>query len=422
MERQRVGVVGLGYVGLPLALAIVDAGHEVVGVDVDEERVNQLRDGRSYVTDVPDDAIDGALQSGFEPTTDYDELADVSHVSVCVPTPLRKTGQPDVSYVLDATERLADAIDDGTTVVLESTVYPGATEEIIAETFADRDFAVGEDVFVAFSPERVDPGNEEYGIRDIPKVLGGVTDGCGDRAQALYDTVFGEIVRVDSCTEAELVKLLENTFRSVNIGLINEMARIADTLDADIWSVVDAAATKPFGFMPFYPGPGLGGHCIPVDPMYLSWKANQSGVETKFIDLADKINRSMPTFVVSKVTDLLNWEGIPLSEADVLVVGVAYKADVSDVRESPALDIMELLANKGASVSYHDPFVPAVETTSESYESVALTPERLASTDCVVITTEHTQFDIPALVEQTTLVFDTRNATAGLNAAHVHRL
>jgi len=200
------------------------------------------------------------------------------------------------------------------------------------------------------------------------------------------------------------------------------MARIADTLDADIWSVVDAAATKPFGFMPFYPGPGLGGHCIPVDPMYLSWKANQSGVETKFIDLADKINRSMPTFVVSKVTDLLNWEGIPLSEADVLVVGVAYKADVSDVRESPALDIMELLANKGASVSYHDPFVPAVETTSESYESVALTPERLASTDCVVITTEHTQFDIPALVEQSTLVFDTRNATAGLNAAHVHRL
>jgi UDP-N-acetyl-D-glucosamine dehydrogenase len=422
MERQRVGVVGLGYVGLPLALAMVEAGHEVVGVDVDEERVAQLRDGRSYVTDVPDDTIDSALESGFEPTTEYDDLAGVSHVSVCVPTPLRKTGQPDVSYVLDASERLADAIDDETTVVLESTVYPGATEEIIAETFGDHGFTVGEDVFVAFSPERVDPGNEEYGIRNIPKVLGGVTDECGDRAQALYDTVFDEIVRVDSCTEAELVKLLENTFRSVNIGLINEMAQIADTLDADIWSVVDAAATKPFGFMPFYPGPGLGGHCIPIDPFYLSWKANQQGVETRFIDLADTVNREMPAHVVQRVVAMLNERGTALSNADVLVVGAAYKPDVSDVRESPAVDILAELADWNATVSYHDPHVPTLDVGERTYESVPLTSDRLAASDCVVLVTDHSALDVATIVETAPLVFDTRNATDGLDAPNVVRL
>jgi len=420
--ETTVGVVGLGYVGLPLALAMADAGYDVVGVDVDAERVAALREGRSYVTDVADSDVATHLGDRFEATTVYDVLAGVDGVSICVPTPLRKTGQPDISHVAEAAEDLAAVLRPGATVVLESTVYPGATAEVVAPTLAENGYTVGEDIFVAFSPERIDPGNEEYGTIDIPKVLGGVTDACGDRAQALYEPVFDEVVRVDSATEAELAKLLENTFRSVNIALANEMAMLAHELDVDIWNVVDAAETKPFGFMAFYPGPGLGGHCIPVDPQYLSWRASQYGVNTQFIDLADSVNREMPGFVVDRVGSLLNDAGRPVRDSDVLVVGVAYKPGVSDVRESPGLDVISLLDDRGANVAYHDPHVPTVEIGDERYESQPLTPDALAGSDCAVVITDHEEIDVGLVVEHAPLVFDTRNATAGIDADHVERL
>ena len=419
----RVGVIGLGYVGLPLALALTEAGYDVVGVDVDTDRVEQLRAGESYVKDVPDEAVADALDVGFEPTTEYDALSNVDAVSICVPTPLRKSGQPDVSYVIDATERLANVLPAECVVILESTVYPGATEEVVVEHLTTNGWTVGEDIFVAFSPERIDPGNETYGVTDIPKVIGGVTEACGDRAVAFYGPVFDETVRVAGSAEAEFVKLLENTFRSVNIGLVNELALTADRMDVDIWDAIDAAATKPFGYMPFYPGPGLGGHCIPIDPQQLSWKAKQQGFETRFIDLADRINRGMPEHVVNRVATILNEDGVALLDADILVLGVAYKPDVSDTRESPALDIIELLRSRGADVSYHDPHVPRIETEAWQYESVAFDADRLADSDCVVIVTDHDAIDIVTTVECAPRVFDTRNATADFDhVAGVHRL
>jgi UDP-N-acetyl-D-glucosamine dehydrogenase len=421
-DRTRVGVVGLGYVGLPLALAMTDASYEVVGVDVDTNRIESLREGQSYVNDVANETVAAALENGFEPTTSYDELSTVDAVSICVPTPMRKSGTPNLSYVASAVEDIAAVIPEGVTVILESTVYPGATEEFVAETLSENGLVVGENVFVAFSPERIDPGNESYGPTDIPKVLGGVTAACGDRAEAIYDPVFDEIVRVDSSTEAELVKLLENTFRAVNIGLINELAQIAHQLDVNIWNAIDAAATKPFGYMPFYPGPGLGGHCIPVDPMFLSWQANQQGIETRFIDLADQINREMPNHVVRRVVEQLNDRGLALSNADVLILGVAYKPDVSDTRESPAVDIIDYLTDWQATVQYHDPYVPTLDVLKESYESVELTSERLSDADCVLLVTDHSSFDIDAIVEHAPLVFDTRNATSEHDSDDIVRL
>jgi UDP-N-acetyl-D-glucosamine dehydrogenase len=422
INGTTVGVVGLGYVGLPLALAMVKAGYHVVGVDINDERVETLRRGESYVTDVSDETVAEVVGEQFRSTTDYTSLSDATGVSICVPTPLRKTGQPDISYIVDATERLADTLEPDSTVVLESTVYPGATEEVVAPTLIDNGHEVGEDIFVAFSPERIDPGNEEYGTTDIPKVFGGITEACGDRAEALYGPVFDQLVRVDSAAEAELVKLLENTFRSVNIALINEMATIAHELDVDIWNVIDAAATKPFGFMPFYPGPGLGGHCIPIDPKYLSWKADQHGISTRFIDLADSINRSMPEHILERVVSLLNDAGTAVPDSDVLVLGVAYKPGVTDTRESPALDIISLFADRGASVSYHDPYVPRVNIGEDVYESRALSPELLARHDCVVLVTDHDEISVDTVSEHAQLVFDTRNATAGIDADHVYRL
>jgi len=421
-ERTRAGVVGLGYVGLPLALAMHDAGYDVVGVDVDPGKIERLRSGESTVNDVTDDAVAEAVQDGLTFTTDYDRLGDVDGVSICVPTPLRKTDTPDLSYVLDAAERLAPIVPHGCTIVLESTVYPGATEEAVSELLTENGATVGEDIYLAFSPERIDPGNEEYGPTDIPKVLGGVTAECGDRAEALYGPVFDEVVHVESATEAELVKLLENTFRAVNIGLINELAQIAHELDVDIWNAVEAAETKPFGFMPFYPGPGLGGHCIPIDPFYLSWKADQHGVDTRFIDLADTVNREMPTHVVNRVVEQLNEQGIALSTADVLVVGAAYKPGVSDVRESPAIDIITELTEWGAQVEYHDPYVPTLNVGTATHESVPLTSERLETTDCIILVTDHPKLDVDGIVDSGSLVFDTRNATSHRDAANVVRL
>lgn len=418
----QIGVVGLGYVGLPLSLAMTDAGYDVIGVDIDEERVTSLCAGSSYVNDVSDAAVSRGISAGFDPTTEYDALADVQAVSICVPTPMRKSGTPNLSYVASAVEELASVIPTGCTVLLESTVYPGATEEFVAETLSDTGRTLGEDIFVAFSPERIDPGNEEYGPTDIPKVLGGVTAACGDRAEALYEPVFDTVVRVDSATEAELVKLLENTFRAVNIGLINELAQIAHRLDVDIWSAIDAAATKPFGYMPFYPGPGLGGHCIPVDPMFLSWQANQQGVETRFIDLADQVNREMPDHVVHRLIRLLNDRGLALSNAEILILGVSYKPDVSDTRESPAIDIIDRLSEWGASVRYHDPYVPELQLPETTHESTDLTTDQIESADCSVIVTDHAKFDLDQIVSHSSLVFDTRNATTGLESEHIVRL
>ena len=420
--QTRVGVVGLGYVGLPLSLAMHRAGYDVVGVDVDEDTVASLRDGHSTVSDVSDADVANALEEGITFTTDYAALSAVDGVSICVPTPLRKTDTPDLSFVVDAAQQLAPMVPDGCTVVLESTVYPGATREVVGDTLAENGKTAGEDIYLAFSPERIDPGNEEYGPTEIPKVLGGVTDACGDHAEALYEQVFDEIVRVNSATEAELVKLLENTFRAVNIGLINELAQVAHELDANIWSTIDAAATKPFGFMSFYPGPGLGGHCIPVDPFYLSWKASQQGIDTRFIHLADTVNREMPGHVVQRVVELLNDRGIALSNADILVAGVAYKPDVSDTRESPAIDIINQLEGWNADVAYHDPHVPTLDVVGTEYESVELTRERLQAADCVVLVTDHSAFDIAEVIEHAPLVFDTRNATEGLGDDGIVRL
>lgn len=421
-DSTTVGVVGLGYVGLPLCLSMIEAGYDVVGVDVDEERIAQLKTGSSYVTEVSDDRVANALDDGFSPTSEYDDLSDVAGVSVCVPTPLRKTGSPDMSYVSAAVEELATVVSEDCTVIVESTVYPGATTEIVVPAFEEEGFHVGEDVFLAFSPERIDPGNEAYAPHEIPKVLGGVTDACGDHAEALYDPIFDEIVRVNSATEAELVKLLENTFRAVNIGLINELAQIAYALDADIWSAIDAASTKPFGFMPFYPGPGLGGHCIPVDPTFLSWKAKQQDIETRFIDLADRINREMPRHVVNRLTNLLNDEGVALSNARVLVLGVAYKPGVSDTRESPAHDVIQLLDERQVDLAYHDPYVPEFRTDGLAYESIPLTPEELRQCDCAVVLTDHEEIDVSVVVENAPLVFDTRNATSEYDEDSVVRL
>jgi len=419
---ERIGVVGLGYVGLPLALAMTETGYDVVGVDVDRDRIAALRDGQSHVTDVKNDAVAAALDEGFTPTAEYSTLEDVDAVSICVPTPMRKTGTPDLSYVVDSVELLSDLVPRECTVILESTVYPGATEELVAGTVLSNGWEVGTDVFVAFSPERIDPGNEEYEPTEIPKVIGGVTEVCGDRAETLYGHVFDDIVRVNSATEAELVKLLENTFRAVNIALINELAQIAHELGVDIWTVIDAAATKPFGFMPFYPGPGLGGHCIPIDPMYLSWKADQQGIETRFIDLADTVNREMPRNVVSRVIDLLNDDGLALPEASVLVLGVAYKPNVSDTRESPALDIIRMLEDRGVDVTYHDPYVPEIDIDGITYHSTNLDETRLEQTDCALVITDHSTFDIEMVVSAAPKVFDTRNATRESDATHVSRL
>jgi UDP-N-acetyl-D-glucosamine dehydrogenase len=421
-ESTTVGVVGLGYVGLPLSLAMHRAGYDVIGVDVDSDTVETLRGGKSTVNDVSDDDVASAVSEGITFTTEYEDLAGVEGVSICVPTPLRKTDTPDLSFVVDAAEQLAPAVSDGCTVILESTVYPGATREVVGQTLTENGKTIGEDIYLAFSPERIDPGNEEYGPTEIPKVLGGVTDACGNHAIALYEPVFDEIVRVDSATEAELVKLLENTFRAVNIGLINELAQVAHELDVNIWNVIDAAATKPFGFMSFYPGPGLGGHCIPVDPFYLSWKASQQGIDTRFIDLADTVNREMPGHVVNRIVESLNDDGVALSDASILVAGVAYKPDVSDTRESPAIDIINELEEWNADISYHDPFVPTLEVTGDTYESVPMTTERLEEADCVAIITDHTSLDIEAMVEHASLLFDSRNATAGYDDENIVRL
>lgn len=414
---SKIGIVGLGYVGLPLAMEFAEAGVVVTGVDIDVTRVDRLAKGISDIEDVSSERLAMVVDAGrFVPTTEFSSLADVDAISICVPTPLGKSHDPDVSYVTSAAEGLSPILSKGQTVVLESTVYPGATEELIAPVLERSGLIAGEDFYLAFSPERIDPGNKQYAVNQIPKVVGGLNEASTEKAVAYYKKVFPTVVALQSTREAEMAKLLENTFRAVNIGLVNELAVMAHGMGIDIWKVIDAASTKPFGFMPFYPGPGWGGHCIPVDPFYLSWRARQEGFETGFIDQAGRINSRMPDYVVDRVARILNEAQKSINGSDILVLGVAYKRDISDVRESPALDIIELLESRGARVSFHDPHVDSVHAGEHLYHSDELNAERLSKTDCVVIVTDHSTIDYRMVVENSRSVFDTRNATKNLRS------
>ena len=422
-REARLGVIGLGYVGLPLSMEFARSGFHVVGIDTDAEKVRLLGEGESYIQDVPAEWIKEAIDAGtFQATTDFSVLESLDAVDICVPTPLRKTRDPDISYVRAAVAEIVNYLHPQMLVILDSTTYPGTTEEVILSRLETTGLKVGEDFYLAFSPERVDPGNADWNTRNIPKVVGGVTRACTEHATLLYEQTLGPVVPVSSTRVAEMVKLLENTFRSVNIGLVNEMALMCDRMGIDAWEVIDAAATKPFGFMPFYPGPGLGGHCIPIDPFYLSWKAKESGFEARFIELAGVINGNMPYHVVSKVVDSLNENGKPVKGSKILILGVAYKEDINDVREAPALDIMKLLQDKGALVSYSDPFVPTLHQGGLSSSSEELTPALLSGVDCIVITTAHSSVDYQAVVDAGTPIVDTRNALKGFTGDHIQKL
>lgn len=409
-----LGIVGLGYVGLPLAVEFARAGLRVIGVDVDPRKIEALGRGESYIQDVPAAEVADLVRRGrLAATTDYAELRQADAVSICVPTPLRKTRDPDMSYVIDAAEKVTAAAHPGMLIVLESTTYPGTTEEIFEPRLKERGFTLGADIFLAFSPERIDPANLQYGVRNTPKVVGGTTPACTEAAVALYQLAVDTVVPVSSPRAAEMVKLLENTFRAVNIGLVNEVALMCAKLNLNAWEVIEAAATKPYGFMKFTPGPGIGGHCIPLDPLYLSWKLKTLNYTARFIELADTINSQMPYHVVTLVADALNEDGRALRGARVLVLGAAYKKDVDDVRESPALDVMIELQKRHTLVSYHDPHVPAVRLGEATLHSQPLTTEALAAADCVVIITDHSLFDWDFIGAHARVIVDTRNALRG---------
>jgi UDP-N-acetyl-D-glucosamine dehydrogenase len=412
-ERREAlfGIVGLGYVGLPLAVELANAGYRVLGFDVQQKVVDGINAGRSHVKDVTDAQLQAAVGAGrLSATTDTARLSEPDAVSICVPTPLSKFKDPDVSYIVAATEAVKRTLRRGQAIILESTTYPGTTREILLPALESTGLTVGEDFFLAFSPERVDPGNPRYGTRNTPKVVGGITADCRRVAMALYEPAIDTLVPVSTTDAAELVKLLENTFRSVNIGLVNEMAIVCDKLGVDVWEVIEAAATKPFGFMKFLPGPGLGGHCIPIDPHYLAWKMRGLNYKTRFIDLAGELNTEMPLFWVRKLAEALNGQGKAVRGASVLVLGIAYKRDIDDIRESPALDIIRLLEGQGARVSYSDPHVPVFSEDGREFRSVPLTPEAVAAADCVMIVTDHTAVDYRMIQRNAPLVVDTRNA------------
>jgi UDP-N-acetyl-D-glucosamine dehydrogenase len=412
-RSAKVGVIGLGYVGLPLAVEFARAGFTVIGYDVSERVVRLINDGHSHIADVPASAVAALVKEGrLTATTDASRLGEVDAISIAVPTPLAKTRDPDMSYVLSAVETVARTAHTGQLIALESTTYPGTTRELLQPVLESKGLVIGRDVFVAFSPERVDPGNERWNTRNTPKVVGGITAACTEVAVGFYAACIDHVVPVASPEAAELTKLLENTFRAVNIALVNEMAIVCDKLGVDVWEVIDAAATKPFGFMRFTPGPGIGGHCIPLDPHYLAWKMRTLNYKTRFIDLASEINSQMPDYVVEKISAALNDERKAVNGSRVLVVGVAYKRDIDDIRESPALDVIRLLEELGADVVYHDPYVKSFSEDGASHESVALTDEELRRADAVVIVTDHSTVDYQRLVNRTGLVVDTRHATA----------
>jgi UDP-N-acetyl-D-glucosamine dehydrogenase len=419
-RTARVAILGLGYVGLPLATVFAEAGFTVTGIDPDARKVETLCRGESYIQDVPTEQVARLVNSGkLQATTDFAALRLAEAVSICVPTPLRKTGDPDLSYIVIAAEELARYMHPGMVVVLESTSYPGTTREILLPKLSEASgLAAGEDFFLAFSPERVDPGRKDWTTYNTPKVIGGITLACGEVAAAWYRQALETVVPVSSAEGAEMAKLLENTFRMINIGLVNEMAVMCDRLGIDVWEVIDAAATKPFGYMKFTPGPGLGGHCIPIDPLYLSWKLRALNYTARFIDLASEINTGMPRFVIGKVQDALNEHGKPLKGSRVLVVGAAYKPDIDDLRESPALDVIGLLRQKGAEVDYHDPYIPAIAHEDWQLDSVPDMITAASAADCVVIITDHKTYDYPGLLEKAALIVDTRNALGAAGRAN----
>jgi UDP-N-acetyl-D-glucosamine dehydrogenase len=423
----RAGVIGLGYVGLPLAVELARAGYSVVGLDIDDRKVEAIERGTSYIPDVQDAQLAELVAADrFRATNDFAALQRLDTVNICVPTPLRKTKDPDVSYMVAAVEQVAKYLHPGMLIILESTTYPGTTEELVRPMLEATGLKAGRDFFLAFSPERIDPGNSQFHTANVPKVVGGTTAACASLASALYQRAIERVVTVGSTQAAEMVKLLENTFRAVNIGLVNEIAMMCDTLGIDVWEVVDAAATKPFGFMPFYPGPGLGGHCIPIDPFYLSWKAKQSGFDARFIELAGEVNGHMPHYVVEKITETLNASRKAVNGARILVLGVAYKRDIDDVRESPALDVMKLLREKGAHVVYSDPHVPFLTAElwngPHALESLTLDREVLEACDCAVIITDHRAFDYESIAYHCQSIVDTRNALHGMVASQLVRL
>ena len=422
-KRARIGIIGLGYVGLPLAVEFARAGFHVVGYDVDASKTSTLNGGVSYIPDVPSEHVAEAVNTGMlTPTTDPASLAEADVIDICVPTPLRKTKDPDMSYVVQAVDATAKVLKKGQLVILESTTYPGTTDEVVQPALEAGGLVAGEDFYLAFSPERVDPGNPQFQTKNIPKVVGGMNEASTRAAAALYGSVITTIVPVTSTRVAEMVKLLENTFRAVNIGLVNELALMCARMGINVWEVIDAAKTKPFGFMPFYPGPGLGGHCIPIDPFYLSWKAKQSGFEARFIELAGQVNGSMPEYVVTRVADALNSARKSVNGAYVHVLGVAYKRDIDDMRESPALDVIELLKRKGAKVSYTDPYVPVLHHGPVNMSSISIEDALKAGADCAVIITDHATFDYAAIAAKFPLIVDSRNALKGLKSPNVFPL
>lgn len=422
-RQAKLGVIGLGYVGLPLSISFAQAGIKVIGIDVDTRKVSMLNAGQSYVEDVPDSQLMPLIQDGcFRASTDFADLVQVDAIAICLPTPLGETKDPDISFIINATDNIAHYGATGKLVVLESTTYPGTTEEVILPRLSSNGDQVGRDFFLAFSPERIDPGRTDYNMFNTPKVIGGITPDCLEVALALYSTVVEKPVPVSSTAAAEMVKLLENTFRAVNIGLVNEIALMCDKLGLDVWEVVGAAATKPYGFMPFYPGPGLGGHCIPVDPHYLSWKLRTLNYTARFIELAHDVNSHMPDYVVGKVAMALNDDRKAINGSRVLVLGVAYKPNIGDVRESPAIDVIDLLEERGAEVSYHDPYVQDFVAAGTSFHSIELTAVTLQQADCVVIVTNHASYDWDFITDHAGLIVDSRNAIQGKRKSRIVRL
>ena len=420
-HSARVGIVGLGYVGLPLAVEFAQAGFAVTGIDISEAKVQRVNAGDSYVGDVPSATLAPLVESGkLRATTDFAAVAELDTINICVPTPLRKTKDPDMSFIVSSCQEIANHFHPGMLVILESTTYPGTTDELVLPMLSKPGLEVGRDFVLCFSPERVDPGNPKYQTVNIPKVVGGCTPACSEMGRLFYSQALERVVPVSSTQVAEMVKLLENTFRMINIGLVNEMAMMCGRMGINVWEVIDAAATKPFGFMPFYPGPGLGGHCIPIDPFYLSWKTRQAGIEARFIELAGYINGQMPHFAVEKVQDALNDQGKPVKGSRIHIMGVAYKRDIDDLRESPALDVMLLLERRGAIVSYSDPYVPSLKL--DSFRADALPESCAAEADCVVIVTDHSAFDYQGLLERSRLIVDTRNALKNFSSPKIVRL
>ena len=415
-RKATAAVIGLGYVGLPLAMEIAAAGFKVIGIDLDATKIAALKQGKSYILDVPEKLIADTIHTGqFTPTSDFSALSRADTVSICVPTPLSKSRDPDISFILSATEEIRKYLHEDQLIVLESTTYPGTTDELIVPELESSGLKVGSDFYVAFSPERIDPGNATFNTRNTPKIVGGITSQCTEIARLFYSQFIERVIPVTSTKCAEMVKLLENTFRSVNIGMVNELALMCDLLGVDVYEVIDAAATKPFGFSPFYPGPGLGGHCIPIDPHYLAWKLKALNFQARFIGLAAEINGMMPSVVATLVADGLNRASKSIRGSKIMILGVAYKKDVSDCRESPALDVMRLLKDKGALLSYNDPLVPSLRLGRSILKSIEASPEEIAKYDCVIILTDHSAYDFRKIVGAAKLVVDTRNSTKDLH-------